>query len=95
MYEDIKKIYDSYRLDFFIMAVTQLMCMGWGSAEALTDEEIEEQQGNGLMTQGFVQDLLRLTREIAQTSSPVQFIQFCQAEKLFDTKGFKTRKKRK
>ena len=92
MYKDIKKLYDSYRLDVFSMASTQLMCMGWNEAETLTDEEIAEQQGNGLMTQGFVQDLLRLTREIAQTCSPVEFIQFCQVEKLYDTKGYKTRK---
>lgn len=54
MYKDIKKLYDSYRLDVFSMATTQLMCMGWNEAEKLTDEEIAEQQGNGLMTKGFV-----------------------------------------
>ena len=93
MYKDIKKLYDSYRLDFFSMTTTQLMIMGWNEAEELTDEEIEQQQGNGLMTQGFVQDLLRLTREIAKTCSPVEFIQFCQVEKLYDTKGYKTKTK--
>ena len=42
MYKDIKKLYDSYRLDFFSMATTQLMIMGWDEAENLTDEEIEQ-----------------------------------------------------
>lgn len=92
MYKDIKEIYDHTDLAVFSMATTQLMIMGWNEAEELTDEEIAEQEGNGLMTQEFVQDLLRLTRKIAKTCSPVEFIQFCQVEKLYDTKGYKTKK---
>lgn len=92
MYKDIKEIYDHTDLAVFSMATTQLMLMGWNDAEKLTDEEIAEQKGNGLMTQEFVQDLLRLTRKVAKTCSPVEFIQFCQVEKLYDTKGYKTRK---
>ena len=92
MYKDIKEIYDHTDLAVFSMATTQLMIMGWNKAEKLTDEEIAEQEGNGLMTQEFVQDLLRLARKVAKTCSPVEFIQFCQIEKLYDTKGYKTRK---
>ena len=92
MYKDIKEIYDHTDLAVFSMATTQLMIMGWNKAEKLTDEEIAEQEGNGLMTQEFVQDLLRLARKVAKTCSPVEFIQFCQVEKLYDTKGYKTRK---
>lgn len=92
-YEKIKEIYDETRLDIFSMASTHLMDIGWNTAEAITDASINKLEGNGLMTKAFVQDLVRLSRRIAQSCSPVEFIQFCQVEKLYDTKGFKPRKR--
>lgn len=91
MYKDIKAIYDRERLDVFSMAVAHLMDIGWREAEEMTDEDISAVEGNGLMTQGFCQHLCKLAREIATTVSAVEFIQFCQVEKLYDTKGYKTR----
>ena len=89
MYKDIKAIYDRERLDIFAMATTHLMDIGWNTAKKMTDEDIAAVQGNALMTKEFCQYLVRLAREVAQTSSPVEFIQFCQVEKLYDTKGYK------
>ena len=89
MYKDIKAIYDRERLDIFSMATTHLMCIGWTVAEKITDEDIAAVQGNGFMTKEFCQHLNRVAREIAQTASPVEFIQFCQVEKLYETKGYK------
>ena len=94
MYEDIKKIYDKTRLDYFVMATAHLLDIGWKTAESITDEDIANTKGNGFMTDEFCQYLNELAREIAQTCSPTEFIQFCQVEKIFSTKGYKTRKRR-
>ena len=92
MYKDIKAIYDRERLAIFSMATTHLMDIGWRNAAKITDEEIAAVKGNGLMTKDFCQHLCRLAREIATTIEPVEFIQFCQVEKLYDTKGYKQRR---
>ena len=88
MYKDIKEIYDHTDLAVFSMATTQLMIMGWNKAEKLTDEEIAEQEGNGLMTQEFVQDLLRLARKVAKTCSPVDSYDRCNGTHKYQQKGF-------
>ena len=92
-YEKIKEIYDRTRLDIFIMAATHLMHIGWDVAGKITDKQIDKVEGNGLMTKEFCQELVRIARDIAKACNAVEFIQFCQVEKLFDTKGFKPRKK--
>ena len=91
MYKDIKAIYDRERLDVFCMAVAHLMDIGWREAEEMTDEDIATVEGIGLMTQNSCQYLCKLAREIATTVSTVEFIQFCQVEKLYDTKGYKNK----
>ena len=88
-YEKIKEIYDGTRLDIFVMATSHLLDIGWRTAEQITDEELEKVKGNGLMTADFCRELCRIARDIAKASNPVEFIQFCRVEKLFDTKGFK------
>lgn len=92
-YKKIKAIYDTTRLDIFVMAVTHLMNLGWDHAEKITDDDIAKVKGNGLMTAEFCQDLCRIARDIAVAVNPVEFVQFCQVEKLFDTKFFKPRKR--
>jgi len=90
MYKNLKAIYDKTRLDMFSMAVAHLLDIGFRSAEEITDDEIAQMKGNGLMTQGFVQDLVRLSREIAKAcdNNPVEIIQFCQAEEVFDIRRY-------
>lgn len=91
MYKELKKIYDENRLDIFAMAVTHLLDIGFRRAQKITDEEIENMEGNGLMTADFCKALVKLTREIALTcgNDCVAIIQFCQKEKVFDTKYFR------
>ena len=83
-YAKVKKIFDRERLDIFGMAVSYLMDIGWRTAIEITDEEIKEVEGNGLMTQEFCQYLCKLAREIAQSCSPTQLIQLCEAEEIFE-----------
>lgn len=90
MYKNLKAIYSKTRLDMFSMAVAHLLDIGFRSAEKITDNEIAQMEGNGLMTQGFVQDLVRLSREIARAcdGNPVELIQFCMAEEVFEIKWY-------
>lgn len=85
MYKDIKKIYENTRLDAFLMASTHLMDIGWRRATQMTDEQISKVEGNGLMTAEYCQMLCRVARDIAKACSPVEFIQFCQVNELYDT----------
>lgn len=89
MYANLKKIYDETRLDGFAMAMTYIVDKGWSNVKEITDEEINEMQGNGLMTQGFVQWLVKLARDIVNaTESPCEIIQFCDSESVFETTYF-------
>lgn len=70
----------------FVMAVSHLLSIGVNVASDITDDDIAELEGNGLMTQDYVQDLVRLTREIGKIvhDDPVKIIQFCQTKKIFE-----------
>ncbi len=94
MYKDLKKIYDGTRMDIFVMAVGHLLDLGFRTAKEITDEQIAKLPGNGLMTEDFVQNLVRTTREIAQAcDSNVELIQFCMVENIFDTEFFAPEKR--
>ena len=93
MYGNMKKI---YRRDeaMFVMAVAYVLDNGVCRIAKLTNEEIEQFEGNGLMTAEYVQLLARMGREIAIEcrTNPIEIIQFCAAEKVFDTKYYVDRK---
>jgi len=90
MYNKLKAIYDKTRLDVFSMAVAHLLDIGFRQAEKITDDDIAKMEGNGLMTQSFVQTLVKLSREIAQScdNNPVELIQFCMTEEVFDIRWY-------
>ena len=97
MYADLKKIYDRTRLDYFAMAVSYLVDIGWRNAKEIDESDIHDAQGNGLMTKEFVQGLMRTAKEIADAvEGPTEIIQFCDAEGVFEvehyTKGEKLRR---
>jgi len=88
-YSELKKFYDKTRLDYFMMAITHLMDIGWRNAKKITDEEIEKCEGNGLMTKGFVQWVQRTARDITQIADgPAELIQFCEAQDVFDIQNY-------
>jgi len=91
----IETIYDNNRLDMFVMAVSHLMDIGFRNAVKIKDKDIAALEGNGLMTQSFVQDLVKLSREISLAcSSPTELIVFCNKHEIFDC-GDVTRKRLK
>jgi hypothetical protein len=88
-----KKLVDLYYKNgtVFIMAISHLLSIGINNAAKITDEQIEKVEGNGLMTQLFCQEIVRLAREIAKIveNDPIRLIQFCMVEELFDTEFYK------
>ena len=86
MYSKMKELYDKTRLDMFAMAVSYIIDTGYSVVEQITDEEIAEMEGNGLMTKEFVQGLVKLAREITRvTEHGTEVIQFCAALSVFET----------
>lgn len=83
MYENIKKIYKSMRLDYFVMAITYLMDIGYRNAKEITDEEIQNAEGNFLMTKDFCQFLMKTARQIATECEITDVYQLCQVEDVF------------
>ena len=89
MYADLKKIYDRTRLDYFAMAVSYLVDIGWRNAKEIDESDIHDAQGNGLMTKEFVQWVMRTARDIANaTNGPTEIIQFCDVEGVFEVEKY-------
>lgn len=89
MYAKLKEIYDKTRLDIFSMAATYICDIGYRNAINITDKEIDEMEGNGLMTKEFVQMLVKLSRDICNViESPTELIQFCDAVGIYETTYF-------
>lgn len=85
MYTELKKIYDKTRIDFFVLALSYIGDKGIVNVKEITDEQIKNLDGNGLMTQDFVQDLVSKAREICRVvDNPAELFQFCQAEDVYD-----------
>lgn len=88
-YKEMKTIYDQNRLDFFAMAVSHLLDIGFNNAKEITDDQIATIKDQGWATAGFLQELVTTSREIANAcKSPVELIQFCTAENVFDTEFY-------
>ena len=83
-YNELKALAND-RYYCFVMAVAHLFDIGYRQAVKITDKDIEAQEGNGLMTKEFVQDLVRTTRDIALIAQPIEVCQFCAIEEVFDT----------
>ena len=83
MNNELNKLYEE-KSPYFMMALAHLMDHGFNKVMAMTDEQIAAQKGNELMTDSFVQELNRLTRDIARASngSPMQLISFCTEKEL-------------
>ena len=85
-YKEMKMIYDQNRPDFFAMAVSHLLDIGFNNVKEITDDQIATIKDQGWATAGFLQELVTTSREIANAcKSPVELIQFCAVENVFDT----------
>lgn len=85
MYSKLNEIYSKTRVDVFVMALGYLIEKGTSNIAEITDDEINEIDGNGFMTKEFSQMLVKLARDIAKaTDSAVEIIQFADAKGLFE-----------
>lgn len=76
----------------FRMALGQLLRWGVNDSLDITDEEIKEVKID-MMADWLAQDLYTYAREMAKIENEDYgaIIKFCMVEKIFDTKGFKTK----
>ena len=90
MYKDLKAIYDSERFDVFVMSVSYLMSIGFDAAEKITDKQIASIEEQPWATAEFLQKIVSNAREIAIAcgNNPVELIQFCMVENVFDTEYY-------
>ena len=58
------------------MVFTYLMDKGIENIKEITDEQIKKMEGNGLMTQQFVQSLVRCARRICNECEWIEIIEF-------------------
>lgn len=56
--------------------ISYIMDEGMGNVKEITDDQIEELEGNGLMTQDFVQSLVRCARRICNECELIELIEF-------------------
>ncbi|WP_346961318.1 hypothetical protein [Clostridium sp.] len=65
----LRKIENRVGTGMFNMAISYVIDKGYESCKNITDEDILAQEGSGLMTKDFVQELIRTARDIAQNNS--------------------------
>ena len=56
--------------------ISYIMDKGIENVKKITDEEIKNLEGNGLMTQGFVQSFVRCVRRICNECEWIELIEF-------------------
>ena len=56
--------------------ISYIMDKGMSNVKVITDEQIEKLEGNGLMTQDFVQSLVRCARRICNECEWIELIEF-------------------
>ena len=56
--------------------ISYIMDEGIENVKEITDDQIEELEGNGLMTQDFVQSLVRCARRICNECELIELIEF-------------------
>ncbi len=95
MYKELNKIYDQNQLQFFAMAVTHLLDIGFREAKEIKDEDIAKIEDQGWATAGFLQELVATSKEIALAcNSPTELIMFCTVKNIFDIQYYGTEKPR-
>lgn len=56
--------------------ISYIMDKGMSNVKEITDEQISELEGNGIMTQNFVQSLVRCARRICNECEWIELIEF-------------------
>ncbi len=85
IYEELDKLRNRNPV-LFTMAIVQTLISGTDSIKQITDEEIEKAQGNALMTDSFVKDLWKTSKDIVNLidGEPIKLFCYVQAAELLD-----------
>ena len=67
-----------------MMVLTYLFDKGFSFCQSITDEDIENLDGNGLMTKDFVQSLVRCARELAKNFELIDIVKYVRCEAWMD-----------
>ena len=89
MYAKLNEVYEKTQTAIFVCGITYLIEKGMENVVQITDEQIAEVKGNGLMTDGFCQAIIKVAKKIAESvESSVEIIQFADAKGLFETEYY-------
>ena len=64
----------------YVMIISYILDKGQSMISEITDEQIENLEGNGLMTKEFVQSLVRASREVVRNCRQDDIIRLIKAE---------------
>lgn len=86
MYKQLTELLIKKGRPVFSVAIGHLMYLGYQTVLEITDEDIEEVEGNAMMTKEFSQEIVSTARQIAKITEedPVFLFAFCQNINLFD-----------
>ena len=93
-YEKLKEMYDDNEFAFR-MAIGQLLNWGTDESVKITDEKIENAHVQ-MIADWLYHKALKFIREMAKIENEDYgaLIKFCIVEKIYDTKGFKPRRRK-
>lgn len=88
-YDELNKIAKGCNTGHLVLALSYFFDIGYDNASKITDDDIANAKGNGIMTQEFVRWLMKTARQVAAvTESAIDVVMFCMAEDIFDIRGF-------
>ncbi len=64
----------------YVMIISYILDKGQSMIAEITDEQIDALEGNGLMTQGFVQALVRAARAVVLECDQSEIVRLIKAE---------------
>lgn len=88
-YEQLLRIKNESRVDHFALALGYFFDIGYQAASEITDEDIANAEGNGIMKKDFVQWMMKTVRLFTEvTDSAIEVIQFCMVEDIFEIRWY-------
>lgn len=80
----MKRIEDTIKkeigTEYELMVITYLFDKGFSFCQSITDEDVAEVKGNGMMSTEFVQSLVRCARELAKNFELIDIMKYVRCE---------------
>lgn len=86
MFKYLEGLFYKTNIAIFSCAVTYVIEKGTETVKNITNEDISNLKGNGLMTAEYCQAIVRTAKDIVKfLDTPTELIQFCNAIDLYET----------